>query len=320
MPTIPTLTRRALAGLIPATAAFAQDQRPIRLVIPFPAGGSTDTLGRSVAERAGPLLGQAIVVDNRGGGAGVIGTEVVARAAPDGLTLVLGHNQTHASNQVMLARQPYHVVESFTPIARLAEVPHATVVPAASPVRDMAGLIALGRRQTLSYASSSAGSASHVVAETFVRRTGMDAVHVPYRGSAPAVADTVAGVVDFYVATWPTVAALVATGRLRALSIGTPARLAEAPEVPTVAEAGLGFMAVDAWFGLFGPAGLSPAVAGRLAAAFLGALAAPDVAARLQGAGFTLAPLPPAEFAAFQRRELDRWAEMVQVTGIRLED
>lgn len=312
------LASLALPGL--AQAQTAPDARPVRLIVPYPPGGSTDILGRAVAERAQALLGQPIVVDNRSGGAGVIGTEVAARAAPDGLTIVLGHNQTHASNQVMLARQPYHVIDSFVPVARLATVHHATVVPANSPARSMADLAALGRGRRLSYASSNAGSASHVLAETFVRRTGMDAVHVPYRGAAPATTDTVAGVVDFYVATWPSVSALVREGRLRALSIGASQRLADFPDVPTTAEAGFPWMAVDAWFGIFAPRGTPQAAAQRLSAALLGALETPAVAHRLTQTGYNIAPLGPADFAAFQRAELDRWAEMVQLTGVRLED
>ena len=301
-------------------AAQGGEARPVRLIVPFPPGGSTDILGRVVAERAQALLGQPIVVDNRGGGAGVIGTEAAARAAPDGLTLVLGHNQTHASNQVMLARQPYHVIDSFVPVARLATVHHATVVPAASRARTMADLVAMGRAGRLSYASSTAGSASHVLAETFVRRNGIDAVHVPYRGAAPATTDTVAGVVDFYVATWPSVSALVRDGRLRALSIGAPERLADSSDIPTAAEAGFPWMAVDAWFGVFAPRGVPAPITERLAAALLAALQAPEVAQRLTATGYTAAPLGPAAFAAFQRAELDRWAEMVQLTGVRLED
>lgn len=317
--------RRAviLAPLALPSIAQAQptaDSRPLRLIVPFPPGGSTDILGRAVAQRAQALLGQTIVVENRAGGAGVIGTEAAARAAPDGRTLVLGHNQTHASNQVMLARQPYHVIDSFAPVARLATVHHATVVPANATAASMAELAAQGRARRLSYASSTAGSASHVLAETFVRRTGMDAVHVPYRGAAPATTDTVAGVVDFYVATWPSVSGLVRDGRLRALSIGAERRLPDFPAIPTVAEAGFPWMAVDAWFGVFAPRGTPDDAVRGIAQALMAALADPGVAERLIAAGYTIAPLGPQEFAAFQRAELDRWAEMVQLTGVRLED
>jgi tripartite-type tricarboxylate transporter receptor subunit TctC len=318
------LTRRLLAaaGLaLTGAAARAQDGRPIRIIVPAPPGGPTDILARAVGERAQAALGQPVVVENRAGAGGVIGTEAAARAAPDGLTFVLGHNQTHASNQAMMARLPYHVTDSFAPVAKLATVHHALVVPAGHRARDVAGLVAAGRQGgRLSYASSQAGSASHVIAETFVRRSGMDAIHVPYRGAAPAATDTVAGVVDFYVATFPSVAPLVQDGRLRALEIGAPARLAGFPDVPTAAEAGVPFMAVDAWFGLFAPRGAPDAAIARFAEVALGAVADPAIAARLVTAGFTVAPLPPAEFAAFQRAEVARWNEMVALTGVRIED
>jgi tripartite-type tricarboxylate transporter receptor subunit TctC len=318
------VSRRALAGLTAALAlprpGRAQD-RAIRLIVPAPPGGPTDILARVTGERAAVALGQPVVVDNRAGAGGVIGSEAAHRAAPDGLTIVLGHNQTHASNQAMMARLPFHVVDGFTPIAKLGTVHHATVVAANAQPRTMAELQAKGRNGgRVTYASSQAGSASHVIAETFVRRSGMEATHVPYRGAAPAATDTVAGVVDFYVSTFPTVAALIRDGRLRALSIGAPRRVEGFPDIPTTEEAGVPYMAVDAWFGLFGPPGLPAAVAERLAGAFLGTLGEAEVQRRLVAAGFTIDPLAPAPFAAFQRAEVARWAEMVQLTGVRLED
>jgi tripartite-type tricarboxylate transporter receptor subunit TctC len=319
----PKLARRGLAGLLaaPTLALPARAQAtPLRLIVPAPPGGSTDILARLLVERAAAALGQAVVVDNRGGAGGIIGTEAASRATPDGNTLVLGHNQTHASNQWMARNLPYHVAESFVPVARLATVHHATVVPAGSAARDMAGLIARGKGGgKLSYASSQAGSASHVIAETLVRREGLDATHVPYRGGGPATQDTVAGVVDFYVSTWPGVVNLVREGRLRALAIGAPARLADFPAIPTAAEAGVPYMAVDAWFGLFAPRGTEAARVSRLAEAFLSALALPDVAARAVQAGLEAAPLPPEAFAAFQAAEIRRWQEMAQLTGITME-
>ena len=234
--------------------------------------------------------------------------------------MVVGHNQTHASNQWMLPRLPYHAVDSFDPVARLATVHHALVVPAASPDRTLAALIARGRAGRLTYASSQAGSASHVISETLVRRNGMVATHVPYRGATPAVTDTVAGVVDFYVSTFPPVSGLVRDGRLRALAIGAPARVEGFPDLPTAAELGQGEPFVDAWFGVFAPRGTDPAALNRLSAAALAALDDPAARPRLQGAGFNPAPLDPAAFAAFQREEVARWRTIVELTGIRMED
>jgi tripartite-type tricarboxylate transporter receptor subunit TctC len=314
------LHRRATLALLAAPAVARAQAVPLRVIVPAPPGGSTDILARVVGERAGTLLNQPVVVDNRGGAGGIIGTEAAARAAPDGNTVVLGHNQTHASNQWMARNLPYHVIESFTPVARLATVHHATVVPANSRARDMAGLVAMGRGgNRVSYASSQAGSASHVIAETFVRRNGMDATHVPYRGGGPATQDTVAGVVDFFVSTWPQVVTLVREGRLRALAIGAAQRLPDFPNLPTAAEAGQPDMAVDAWFGLFAPRGVAGERVAQVSAAFVEALGDPAVAQRAVQAGLNTAPLLPIEFAAFQRAEVERWRAMAQLTGITME-
>jgi tripartite-type tricarboxylate transporter receptor subunit TctC len=320
------ITRRIAIALPLAAAAPARAQtwpsRPVRIVIAYPPGGSTDLLGRALAQRLAELVpGSAFVVENRGGGGAIPGTEVVARAAPDGYTLALGNNQTHASNaSFSVAPLGFNVVESFAAIARLAVVHHAFVVPAAHPARTLGDLVSLARGgRRLTYASSSAGSASHVIAESFSRANGLDATHVPYRGGAQATTDTVAGVVDFFVSTWPQVVGLVRDGRLRALSIGAPARLAEAPDVPTAAEAGHPATAVDAWFGLWAPAGTPTPVIERLGAACVAIVAEPAFVSRLGELGFRPAPMGPAEFAAFQRAEVARWAELARATGIRME-
>lgn len=295
--------------------------RPVRIVLAYPPGGSTDVLARALAERlAAAFPGPGFVVENRPGGAAVVGTQAAATAPPDGYTLALGNNQTHAANAAMVRGLPYRPVEDFAAIGRLAEVHHALVVPAASPARTLAELAARGRSgATLTYASSSVGSASHVIAEGFAKREGTAATHVPYRGGAQATSDTVAGVVDFFVSTWPQVSALVREGRLRCLGIGAPRRLADMPDVPTFAEAGAPYMAVDAWFGLFAPAGSPADIVGRLSDALPRILAEPDFAARLVALGFQPAPLRAAEFTAFQRAEVARWAELAALTGIRLD-
>ncbi|WBV43795.1 tripartite tricarboxylate transporter substrate binding protein [Pseudoroseomonas cervicalis] len=316
-----TLLQAGLAGAAASLArpALAQPTQPLRIIVPAPPGGPTDILARSLADRTQHSLGRPVVVDNRAGAGGVIGSEAAARSAPDGNTILLGHNQTHASNQAMMPRLPYHVVDSFAPLAKLATVHHALVVPGNSPSKTLAELIARGKQGRLTYASSQAGSASHVIAETLVRREGMDATHVPYRGAAPAATDTVAGIVDFYVATFPSVSGLVRDGQLRALEIGAPARLAAFPAIPTAAEAGAPYLAVDAWFGLFAPAGTPAPLVQQIADAMLQALAEPEIGTRLAAAGFTLDPLPPAAFAEFQRQEVARWAEMVRITGVTID-
>jgi tripartite-type tricarboxylate transporter receptor subunit TctC len=219
----------------------------------------------------------------------------------------------------MLPSLPFDPVADFAPIARLAAVHHALVVPANGPA-TLAELVAKGRNGgRVTYASSGAGSASHVIAETFVRRERMEATHIPYRGGAQATTDTVAGTVDFFVSTWPQVVALVRDGKLRALGIGAPQRLPETPDVPTFAELNAPDLAVDAWFGMWAPARTDPAIVARLSDALVGILVQPAMRERLAGQGFVAAPMAAGPFAAFQREELARWRRLVEITGIRLE-
>ncbi len=323
------VSRRSLlaAPLLPLAAqvheAGAQEAwpaKPVRVVVPYPPGGSTDVLARAVAERLGALIGgPGFVVENRGGGAAVVGTVAVAQAPADGYTLSLATNQTHAANAAMLKDLPYRPVEDFSPIGRIAEVHHALVVPAASPAKTLAELAARGRGQRLTYASSGVGSASHVIGETFAKRAGIEATHVPYRGGAQATTDTVSGVVDYFVSTWPQVVELVKDGRLRCLEVGAPARLAEVPAVPTAAEAGAPWLAVDAWFGLWAPAGTPAPIVARLSQALQQVLAEPALVAQLRRIGFNAAPMAAPAFGTFQRAEVARWRELVELTGIRIE-
>jgi len=316
-----TLLAAAPALVLPALArAQAWPSRPVRIVLAYPPGGSTDVLARTIAAALQDAIpGATFVVDNRPGGAAVVGTQAVAQSAPDGYTLALGNNQTHAANAAMLRSLPFDPVADFAPIARLAAVHHALVVPANGP-RTLAELAAKGKNGgRVTYASSGAGSASHVIAETFVRREGMNATHIPYRGGAQATTDTVAGTVDFFVSTWPQVVALVKDGRLRALGIGAPARLAETPDVPTFAEENAADLAVDAWFGMWAPARTPNEIVTRLSDALVRILAQPAMRERLTSQGFVAAPMPAEAFAAFQREEVARWRHLVEVTGIRLE-
>jgi len=319
-----SIARRALPALLLSAPAAANEPawpaRPVRILLAYPPGGSTDVLARALAERlAAAIPGPGFLVENRPGGAAVIGTQAAAQAAPDGYTLALGNNQTHAANAAMVPNLPYRPIEDFAPIGKLAAVHHALVVPASAPVPDLAALIARGRAGRLTYASSGIGSASHVIAESLVQRERLQATHIPYRGGAQAVTDTINGTVDFFVSTWPQVTTLVQEGKLRALEIGAPARLPEAPSVPTAAEAGAPYLAVDAWFGLWAPAGTPAPILARLAAALPQILTEPGFAARLGQLGFAPAPLTGPAFAAFQQAEVARWRELIALTNIRLE-
>ncbi|MFQ3623213.1 MAG: tripartite tricarboxylate transporter substrate binding protein [Acetobacteraceae bacterium] len=306
----------ALAPIAAAAQSPAYPTRPIRIIVAYPPGGSTDLLARAIAQRLSELWnGAAVVVENRPGGGGIVGTVATAQAPADGYTLTLGNNQTHASNQAMLRTLPYHVLDSFAPVARLASVPHALIVPG-NGARDLGELIA---KRRVSYASSSVGSASHVIGEGIARRFGLEATHVPYRGAAPATQDIVAGVVDYSVSTLPTMMGLLRDGRVRALAIGAPSRMPELPDVPTFDEIGAGGLAVDAWFGLWAPAGTPAPIVGRLGEAVVSIVNEPAMQERLAGFGFAAAPLGPEPFAAFQRAEVERWAALAELTGIRME-
>lgn len=316
------ICRRALPALLLATPAFAQPAfptRPVRLIVPFPPGGTTDVLARALSARWGELWGVGVAVDNRGGGGGVIGTEAAFRAPPDGHTLVVGNNQTHATNAALFASLPYDPA-GFAPITLLARQPHALVVPAASPARSLAGLIELGSRpgRGLSYASPSAGSSSHLISETLARRSGMNATHVPYRGAAPAAQDLVAGVVDFMTATWASVSTLAADGRIRALAVGGEARFPDLPEVPTLRELGHDDLAGESWSGLFAPQGTPAPVIDRVHAATEATLTDPIIRGRLDAAGFRVATMTPAEFTRFHAAEIARWAVLVRESGVTL--
>jgi tripartite-type tricarboxylate transporter receptor subunit TctC len=316
------LPRRSLLALplLAAAPALAQapfPQRPVRLVVPFPPGGTTDVLARAIAMKWQEAWGQQVVVDNRGGGGGVIGTQEVFRAAPDGHTLVLGNNQTHGTNGALIPNLPYDPA-GFAAITLVARAPHALVVPASSPARSVADLVELGRRpgRGLSYASPSAGSSAHLMSETFARRNAMNATHVPYRGAAPAAQDLVAGVVDFMMATWASVSALAADGRIRALGVGGERRFADIPDVPTLKELGYDYVSGDAWFGLFAPQGTPAPVLDRVFAATDSALGDAVVRSRLEAAGFRIETMPPAAFGAFHQAEVPRWAALVRESGV----
>lgn len=317
------IRRRTLPALLlaaaPARAQPPWPQRPVRLVVPFPPGGTTDVLARALSAKWQEAWGQQVVVDNRGGGGGVIGTEAVFRAAPDGYTLVFGNNQTHASNGALMRDLPYDPA-GFAAITLVARAPHALVVPARSPARTVAELVALGRQpgRGLSYASPSAGSSAHLMSETFARRNGMNAVHVPYRGAGPAAQDLAAGVVDFMMATWASVSALAADGRIRALAVGGETRFPDLPEVPTLKELGYDYVSGDAWFGLFAPQGTPGAILDRVFQATEAALADATLRGRLEAAGFRIATMPPAQFGPFHRAEVARWAALVREAGVTL--
>jgi tripartite-type tricarboxylate transporter receptor subunit TctC len=306
-----------------ATAQPPWPDRPIRALVPFPPGGTTDIPARLVAARWADFLGQPVIVENRAGASGVIGTEAAARAAPDGHTVIFGNNQTHAANAALIPRMPIDLATAFVPVAPVCTIGVAVVVFAGLPVQDLAGLVTLARTRPggLSYASPSVGSGSHITAHALATAAAFTATHVPYRGAAPAAADLANGTVDFMVASWASVAGLVQRGQVRVLAVASTVRMAELPDVPTTVELGFPGVIGDVWVGVFAPAGTPAPIVARLNEATARALADPQVAERLAAGGFRIAaPLSPADYAAFHRAELVRWGAAVRAAGVTVND
>jgi tripartite-type tricarboxylate transporter receptor subunit TctC len=318
------LTRRtaltALAGLSLTRTASAQDfpTRTISIVVPYPAGGPVDAVARLIARNAAADLKQSIVVDNRGGGAGVIGSVAVARAAPDGHTLVLGTNQTHATNQSLLKNCPYDAVRDFAPVAGLAEIPHVLVARKTLRLDTVAELVTAAKAMPdhFYFGSTGVGSASHLAGELFKNRTGVDLRHVPYRGAAPLLTDLLGGRVDVSFATLPTVIAQLDAGTLTALAVASAKRAARLPQVATLGELGVSGVEADAWFALFAPAKTPAATTARLYDAVAKALSRDDARQALAAQGMTLALRSPTDVVAWLPGEVAKWAAVIKAAGV----
>jgi len=301
------------------SAAQAYPERPVRLVVPYPPGGSTDSVARTLAERLATIWGRAVVVENHAGAGGIIGTELVARATADGHTLLMGAAQTHALNPHLYARLPYDPFRDFAPVSLVATTPLVLVIHPGVDVSSVQGLIALARQRpgALSFASTSSGGTPHLAGELLASMAGINIVHVPYRGSAPAITDLLAGHVQLMFDS--TVSALphVKAGRLRALAVTTKARSAAAPDLPTVAEAALPGFEVVSWLGIFAPAKTPAAVVERLNRDIAQSLTLPDVRSRLIVQGAEPAPMSTGEFTAFHRAEWDRWRKIITDARVR---
>lgn len=322
------LTRRKfVGGTLVATAWAAADvraqswpSRPIRLVVPFPPGGPSDTLARVLAQRLGERLGQPCIVDNHPGAGGTLGSDLVARAAADGHTLLLATTSTHSIAPALSPKLPYDAAADFTPIAALADAPGVVLVPQSSPATTLRELIELARRQPgqLSYASSGIGTIVHLSTEYFKAETGTYIVHIPYRGTALAMNDLVAGTVDLLFDSVLTGLPQARAGRVRALAVTSLQRSPLAPGLPAVAEVVPGYEAVT-WFGLYGPRGLPPELAARLNEVVNGVLAEPEVRERLARMGAEPTGGSAAAFARRVQAETLKWARLAAERGIRLD-
>ncbi len=318
------ISRRALAALpatlaVPAFAQEAWPARPVTLVVPWAPGGSTDTLARLLAQRVATDTGQQILVDNRPGASGTVGHNSVARARPDGYTLLIGTNSTYAMAPHLLDAIPYDNDRAFSPLGLLAYTPQYMCVHPALPVRDIAGLIAHARANPgrLSYSSSGAGSSAHLAVELFNVMAGIDMLHVPYRGGAPALQALIANEVQFSAVDAVSALQPMRANAVRALAVSSRERQPSARDVPTVAESGLRDFECSTDFSLFAPAGTPDAVLGRIHAAFAAALRAADVRERLDQMAIIPVAGSPADFAAYQRRESDKWGGIIRQRNIR---
>lgn len=314
----------ALAALCAAPTAYAQPapwpSRPVRMVVPFPPGGPTDAVARVLAERMSRSLGQPIPVENRSGANGNIGNEAVAKAAPDGYT-VLYNTSSIALSPALYKRLPYDALRDLAPVVQTATVPLVLAVNPALPVRDVGGFVEYLRTRPneLSYGSAGAGNVTHLAAFLLLRSQGLQAVHVPYRGSAPALVDAAGGQVQFLTDTVNSALPLIHAGRLRALAVTGPRRLAQLPDVPTVAETLIPGFDVGAWQGMMVPARTSPAIIERLNAAAMQALADPDVGAKLAEQGAERLGSTPEEYGRILREETAHWGRVISESGVRLE-
>jgi len=310
--------------LSPAAAqqpeAYPRSGRPIRFVVPYVPGGGVDFVGRTVAQKLGETWNHPVIVENRPGAGTNIGSELVARAAPDGYTLLVG-GVPNTANMTLIRKMPYDVVKDFAPVCRLTTAPNVLVVHPSVPARSVKELVALAKahRGELTYASAGVGSSNHLSGELFRIMAGVDIVHVPYKGGGAAVTDLLAGQVSMYFSTTPSSMPFVRAGRLRALAVTSARRSPIVPDVPTIAESGLPGYEQSAWHGIFAPAGTPAAIVGKLNDELVRILRLPEIAERLAAQGVDVVASSPAELAAFVRQDVAKYAKLVKTAGIRVD-
>ena len=308
-----------------AGPAFAQaapwPSKPITYVVPFAAGGTTDILARLIGEKLSKALGQPIIVENRPGAGGNIGSDFVARAAPDGYTILGGTISSHAINVSLYAKMPYDPEKNFAPITLIGSLANVLAVNADSPIRTVQELIAEAKAKpgALTFASSGAGTSQHLAGELFKRLAGVEITHIPYKGSSPALQDLIGGHVSMVFDNVVAVAALIKSGKVRPLGVTSLKRVQAFPDVPTIAESGLSDYEVVSWQGIFAPAGTPPDIVKRLNEEIVKILRMPDVVERMDTLGLEPVGNTPEEFAKFQRAEIAKWAKVVKEAGLKAE-
>lgn len=313
------LTVAALCGFAQLASA-AWPESTVTLIVPWAPGGSTDILARSLSEQLSKSMGQPVIVDNRAGASGNIGSNFVAKAKPDGYTLLVGSMSTHAMNPALMPSMPFRGVEDFTPIAQIANVVNTMVINPSVPAKNVRELIAYAKANPgkLAYASAGAGSTNHLSAVLFEKAAGIEMLHVPYKGGAPAVLDTVGGQTQLLFSASTQTLPHVKAGKLRLLGVTEAKRSALLPDVPTVGETLPGYE-LGVWYGVFGPAGMPKELVARLNTEINKALANPDVRARMDAIGVEIVRGTPQEFATVLRRDADRYDKIIRELGIKNE-
>ena len=303
------------AAIGPASAAFPD--KPIRLIVPFPAGGAADVMARGMAQRLASELGQQIVIDNRGGAGGTTAAEAAAKSAPDGYTLFFGTMGTHAINAALYPKLRYDPLKDFAPISLTHTTPRVLVVGPSVSAKTVAELVLLAKAKPggLTYGSAGNGSSSHLSGALFEVLAGVDMVHVPYKGSSPLLVDVLAGRVDLSFDSYTVYEEHIKAGKVRALGVTSAKRMATLPQVPTIAESGLKGYEVSNWLGLFAPAGTPKDLVSTLHAAVGKAMATPALRAQLSALGIEPSFSTPEEFSALIKAELPKWAEIVKKSG-----
>ena len=315
-----------VAAAVGAPFTFAQGAatypaKPVRLVVPFPAGGTTDILARAVAQRLSEAWGRQVIVDNRPGAGGNIGSDLVAKAAPDGYTLLMGTVGTHAINPSLYKNMPYDHVKDFAPVILVAGVPNVLVVNPSLPVHSVTELIAYAKANPgkLSFASGGPGSPHHLYGELLKSMTGIEMTHVPYKGSAPALTDLIGGQVQLMFDNLPSSLPFIKAGKLRALAVTSGARAAALPDLPTLAESGLPGFEASSWFGVLAPAGTPRDIVAKLNGAIAGWLASPEAKEKLLAQGAIAAGGTPEDFARHIGAETSKWAKVVKASGAHID-
>ena len=311
----------ALAALVLAGSALAQawPTKPIRLIVPFPPGGSADILARAIGQKLGDGLGQQVIIDNRPGAGTAIGAEATAKAAPDGYTIMLGTVSSHAINPALNPGLKFDPIKDFAPVSLVASIPFALIVHPSLPVNSARDLIALAKAKpgSLNYSSAGNGTSNHLAGELFKSMTGTFMVHIPYKGSAPALNDLIAGQVQLMYDLVLTAAPHVKSGAVRALAVTGRERSAALPGVPTVAESGVPGYEVTAWFGFFAPAGTPVAVVNTLNAETVKAMRLQDLRDRLGSQGAEALTSTPEQFSGYVKDELTKWTRVVKASGMK---